>query len=114
MALNHIRLIFNAGTLDRIASKALVKELIDLEEADAAWAEYRGPQGNERPRKLTQSTIAALLRPFGIYPRMFGRTSTTKGFRGYQRADFVDAWRRYCDEGESPPGPRLRLVARTP
>ena len=83
----------------------MVKALIELDGADAMWAEFRGAGGSERPRKLTQNALAALLRPFGIRPRTawpLGRTATTKSFRGYFRADFEAAWRSYCDEGVTP------------
>ena len=35
------------------------------------WAEWRGPRGDERPRKFTQGGLAELLRPFGDRPRKF-------------------------------------------
>jgi hypothetical protein len=82
---------------DRIASKEMIKALTELDGADAMWAEFRGASGNERPRKLTENALAALLRPFGIRPRTawpLGRTMTSKSFRGYFRADFEIAGHR--------------------
>ena len=105
----HVRDVFDALAADRLASKRLTDELISLDSADAAWAEYRGPSGTERPRKLTQGALAALLRPFGIRPRTIwplARTATTKSFRGYYRADFDAVWQSYCDGGVTPSQPR--------
>jgi putative DNA primase/helicase len=105
----HVRDIFDALGVDRLASKRLVDELISLDGADAAWAEYRGASGTERPRKLTQGGLATLLRPFEIRPRTIwplARTATTKSFRGYFRVDFEAAWRSYCGKGVTPSQPR--------
>src|SRR5207248_3133066 len=61
---------------------------------ESGWDEF-GPGG------LTGKRLASLLREYGI-------RSTTSRFpgigqaKGYQRADFVDAWRRYCPLPEAP------------
>jgi hypothetical protein len=106
--LNHIRIVFDARGLDRLPSKALVAALIELDEADGMWREWRG-------RKLTQNGLAVLLKPFGIHPRPTWaprRTSNSRPFRGYWREDFTRAWRKYCDEGATPPRSSLRLVGK--
>jgi hypothetical protein len=111
--LHHIRVVFAACGLDRLASKALIIALHELAEADGLWSEWRGPQGNERPRKLTQNALATLLREFHIRPRTIWpprRSVGAKGPRGYLKADFETAWRNYCDEGAAPPRPHLRLI----
>jgi hypothetical protein len=112
--LHHIREVFDASSVDRIASKLLIERLL---EHDEMWGEYRGVHGNENPRKLTQGALAALLRPFGIRPRKFWpphRDPTTKSYRGYFRSDFEAAWRSYCDVDGTPAQPKktMRLVAR--
>jgi hypothetical protein len=105
-----IREVFNTREVDRLFSKELVRELIQLEVADEMWREYRGPTGSERPRRPTQNTLSRLLKPFGITPRVLwfeGRSS-----RGYLRADFEESWRSYCDETVNPSAPRrLRIVS---
>jgi hypothetical protein len=105
--LRHIRMVFDAHRRDRIPSRVLVTALISLEEADAMWRELRG-------RKLTQSTLAAFLRPFRIHPRTVWpprRDAEARGPRGYFRSDFEAAWRAYCDAGAAPSRSlRLRLV----
>jgi hypothetical protein len=100
--LRHLRDIFNALRKERLPSKLLVDNLLDLDEM---WSEFRGVRGDERPRKLTQGQLAMLLRPFKIVPRKFwppNRDATTKNFRGYARADFEAAWRAYCSEAGTP------------
>jgi hypothetical protein len=63
-------------------------------ELDAPWADS-GPAG------LTPAKLAALLREFDIRP---GNIRFPDGVqaKGYKRADFVDAWTRYCpDDGRA-------------
>jgi putative DNA primase/helicase len=78
--LGDIRDIFDARREDRIASAMLVDHLIQLEHR---------PWGS-----LNQHTLAQMLAPFGIAPRVFriGR----KTHRGYERAWFADAFVRYA------------------
>jgi hypothetical protein len=104
--LRHIREVFDAAAVDRLASRELVESLIGLESADGLWA-----SGGERPHKLTQSRLAAMLRSFDIQPRQLWpqpRTAASRSYRGYQRLDFEAAWRSYCGD-ESP----HRRAART-
>jgi hypothetical protein len=62
-----IRRIFEALGVDRITSLALVEALLALE--DGLWHDWRGPQDDRPPRKLSQSELARLLRAFDIRPR---------------------------------------------
>ena len=51
------------------------------------------------PRKLSQSDLARMLRPFGIRPHTIWpvqRGPGAKSRRGYLRADFEAAWAAYC------------------
>jgi hypothetical protein len=108
--LHHIREVFDARPVDRIASKLLIDHLL---EADEMWSEYRGVKGTEQPRKLTLGTLALLLKPFGIRPKKFWpphRDATTKSYRGYFRSDFEAAWRSYCD-ADSTPAQTRKLTA---
>jgi hypothetical protein len=101
----HAREVFDARDVDRLSSKEVIRDLIALESADGMWGEYRGPTGNERPRRLTQNALARLLRPFGIKPRVLWppqRTSASKSARGYHRNDFEAAWASYCDGADTP------------
>jgi hypothetical protein len=100
MLLRDIRDIFCGRAIDRITSADLVAALHDLE--DGVWQEYRGPNDNQQPRKLSQAELAGLLRRFDIRPRTVWpqrRTAGTKSAKGYFRHQFARAWASYCDDG---------------
>ncbi|MCR9130707.1 MAG: DUF3631 domain-containing protein [Alphaproteobacteria bacterium] len=69
---------------DRLASTALVDRLNALPEAP--WADLKGKALNER-------RLAYHLKQYGIGPKVVRIGSQT--VRGYERADFADAWARY-------------------
>jgi uncharacterized protein DUF3631 len=101
--LRHIREIFEGHRVDRIASAALVEALLDLE--GAPCAEWRGAKDDQQPRKLTQATLASLLKAFHIRPRSIWparRAADSKSRRGYLRTDFELAWRAYCPTDDTP------------
>ena len=109
--LYHLRAIFDAYNTNRLASELLVKALI---EHDELWSAWRGPRGDDRPRKLTQASLAELLRPFDIKPRKFWITrDPPKTARGYLRADLEAAWRAYCAEAGTPEHPSARKYLRS-
>jgi hypothetical protein len=89
--LRDIRGVFDALEADRISSKELRAELIEIE--GSPWSEWR--KGNP----ITQRAITDRLKPFGIRKRevRFG-DSTTKG---YVREQFEDAWKRYLPQDAS-------------
>ena len=76
------------GDHDAIPTTVLLDRL--KSDPEAPWADY-GPAG------LTAMKLGVLLREYGI-------RSTTIRFpglgqaKGYQRADFTDAWTRYCPQ----------------
>jgi hypothetical protein len=99
--------IFLALGVDRIASIALVKALHALEDGNSIWNEWRGRKDDRPPRELTQSDLAALLRPFKppIKPRTIwpaNRGPGDKSFRGYMRSWFEPAWAAYCPSSDTP------------
>ena len=101
--LGHIREIFEGHRVDRIASAALVEALLDLEEAP--WTEWRGLKDDQPPRRLTQATLASLLKAFHIRPRSIWpmeRTADSKSRKGYYRADFEASWQAYCPTDGTP------------
>jgi hypothetical protein len=111
--LRHIREIFDGGRVDRIASAALVEALLDLE--DAPWAEWRGVKDYQPPRRLTQATLASLLKAFTIRPRSIWparRTADSQSRKGYYRADFEAAWRAYCPTDGTPAQPNVYKLLR--
>ena len=106
--LRDIREIFEAHRIDRIASAVLVEALLDLE--DAPWAEWRGVKDDQQPRKLTQATLASLLKAFHIRPRSIWparRTANSKSRKGYYRTDFEAAWQAYCPRDGTPAQPNV-------
>ena len=98
LLLHDIRSIFDACGVDRMTSVALVAALNDID--DAMWSEWRGPHGNQQPRRLSPGELARLLTPFGIRSRTIWpphRTAETRSAKGYYRSQFEKAWRAYCD-----------------
>ena len=114
--LTDIRKTFNARGVDRISSEALVAALIainSLAVGGVARCELLG----FRASLYTDSELAKLLDPFGIYPKtvwpLRRHTSGTSSSRGYMRADFEDAWESYCDVADTrdvPATPLARLA----
>ena len=77
----------------------LVADLVNLD--SAPWSEWRGIKDDQQPRKLSEHTLAALLKPFQIRPKKH-RPSYRDPIRGYFRSDFEPAWRAYCDRAGTP------------
>jgi Protein of unknown function (DUF3631) len=101
-----VRTVFEALGFDRVASSALVEARIGLD--DGLWNEWRGPNDNRPPRKLTQGELSRLLRPFGIRPKTIWPTRRRLGdmsCRGYLRSQFETAWRAYCPSADTPTQP---------
>ena len=78
--LSDCRLVFETTGADRLKTGDLIEHLAGME--DAPWGEYYG-------KPVTGRKISTWLKPYGIKPK------TPHGFRGYVRADFIDAWARY-------------------
>jgi hypothetical protein len=102
MLLHHVRQVFDVRGVDRILGKLLVEDLVAMD--DVEWSEWRGLQGDQQPRKLTQAMLATLLRPFGIRPHSIWplqrqALAGAKSGKGYLRSQFEAVWRAYCDEG---------------
>ena len=75
--LTDIRSVFDALGVDRLTSAALVEALLALE--DSLWHDWRGLHDDRPARKLSQSELARLLRPFNIRPHVFGRANRMPG-----------------------------------
>jgi Protein of unknown function (DUF3631) len=105
--------VFDKLETDRLASKILVRELLAME--DALWQEWRGLDGRERRRRLTQASLASALRTVRIFSRTIWprpRTPTSKSAMGYLRSDFEQAWDAYCRNTATQPtaAKQLRLA----
>jgi hypothetical protein len=77
--LDDIRTIFDDRGIDRIDGGTLAAALNDMD--DAPWSEWRGIHGDQQPRPLSRTTLAALLRLFGIRSKKFWplrRDATTR------------------------------------
>jgi hypothetical protein len=72
---------------ERLDSKTLLDRLCRLDESP--WDDLHG-------KRLDARTLANLLRPYAIKPKVIRVGDTTP--RGYERADFHDAWRRYLPQ----------------
>jgi hypothetical protein len=72
------------GDDDQAATTAILTKLHNLDESP--WADIRGKPLNDRG-------LAALLKPYGIKSKTIRVGSATP--RGYRRADFLSAWKRY-------------------
>jgi hypothetical protein len=72
------------GWHDRLDSKALLERLYKLDEAP--WDDLYG-------KRLDARGLAQRLRPYGVRPKVIRVGASTP--RGYERADFRDAWTRY-------------------
>jgi hypothetical protein len=97
--LTDIRSIFAARGVDRIASAALIEALLAFD--DGLWADWRGPNDDRPPRKLNQSDLARLLRPFMIRPRTIRLGADNRTSRGYLRSQFEAAWTAYCPAADT-------------
>jgi hypothetical protein len=102
-----IRVIFDTLGVDRIASAELLERLHALE--DGIWLEWRGPNDDQQPHKLTPNELARILggsrlgggfgiRPHTIWP-LGGRNERGFSSKGYYRKDFESAWAAYCPGG---------------
>jgi hypothetical protein len=80
--LSDVRIVFQSD--EQISTESLLKGLHDLPEAP--WSDIRGKPLNERG-------LAQRLRQYGVKPKVIRIGNSTP--RGYQRADFADAWNRY-------------------
>jgi putative DNA primase/helicase len=90
MLLHDIRLQFAERYVERLTSAELAQALGHME--DRPWAELK----NGSP--LTVRHLARLLEPFKIRPVKFRAVGQTPGIRGYERANFADAFARYLPD----------------
>ncbi len=79
-----VRDIFTHTSEDRLSSHELVDRLCALEEAP--WGDLRG-------KPIDARGVARRLRPFDVRPHSIRRGDQVS--KGYEQADFHDAWMRY-------------------
>ena len=110
----HGLVIFDALGVDQIGSVRFNKELRQLDLPDARWTRYRGASGMEYAHPIEMHEQAALLEEVGIYSERV-RPPGEKQCRGYKRAQFEEALRKYgpAPPDDAEPG-RARLRRITP
>lgn len=72
------------GDADKLATETLLQRLTEIEEA---------PWGDMKGKPLDSRWLACRLREYGVRSRTVRIGVATR--RGYERADFLDAWSRY-------------------
>jgi len=95
LLLTHLKTVF--GDADRLATEIILKGLHKIEEA---------PWGDMKGKPLDSRGLARLLRQYGLKSRTVRIGPAT--LRGYERADFADAWSRYL-----PPSPAATETSAT-
>jgi Protein of unknown function (DUF3631) len=102
LLLGDIRKVFDLHRVDCLLTKHLLEELYALDGSE--WCEFRGPRGDQQPHKMRAGELAAMLKEFGIKPHTIwpskNRTTTNSG-KGYRRAQFEEAWRKYADNDDT-------------
>jgi hypothetical protein len=91
MALADVAAIFELKKVQRLSSQTLVDELIKLE--DRPWSEWK------RGQPMTKTSLAKLLRPFGIHSKQLRfepKPATT--VKGYEAEPIREAKLRYVDD----------------
>jgi hypothetical protein len=99
MLLEDIRTVLTAYG-ERIESAELARALAQLE--GRPWAEWKGG------KPITPNAVARLLAPFDIKP--FEMRVGTRVVRGYEAAQFADAFARYVDGASVPSATPLQPV----
>jgi hypothetical protein len=87
-----IRDIFGSTGEDKMTTKDLLDRLTAIE-ADRPYAFWWEDALKHDRLKSAATKLAKLLKPYGVTPRKIRVGNET--IRGYYRADFVQAWKRY-------------------
>ena len=96
--IRHGLLIFDVYELEQISSMRFNKELRRLDLPDARWTQYRGASGADYPHQLRMNEQAELLKRVGIVSEVCwpaGKRQPGTSFRGYKRAAFEEARRKF-------------------
>ena len=80
-----IRTIFDQTGADALPTTVILKTLVELPESP--WGDLKG-------KAITDRSLAKRLQQYGIKPKVVRVGESTP--RGYSKADFHDAWSRYC------------------
>lgn len=88
-----LRTIFAEGNADKLPSSEICTQLATME--DRPWPEM------EQGKPITPTQLARRLSLYQIGPRNI-RSGEAGVVKGYHRADFEDAWKRYPPAAEAP------------
>jgi hypothetical protein len=101
---HRVRLLVDCRTAFGPDTALPTARLLDRLRADpeAPWCDY-GPTG------LTAAKLGTLLREYDIRSANIRFTDATQS-KGYRRADFTDAWTRYCPPDRPDPAPDVPAV----
>lgn len=80
--------VFDSHGVDRFATSALVKELLESEESP--WGDLTG-------KTLDGRRLAMMLKPYQIRPKTIRLQDDTTP-KGYRKDQFLDSWNRYFPE----------------
>jgi hypothetical protein len=94
LLLGDIKAIFVEKDTDKVGSTALAEALQAIE--GRPWEEY----GKKNRKPISQNQLANLLKPIGIAPEVLREGKKTA--RGYQLAQFAEAFERYLCPGGIP------------
>jgi hypothetical protein len=92
--LSGIRSVFETAGTDRLPTKDLLEQLIE-QETDGPWAIWWENDIRHGNIKGPAAKLSRMLKRFKIKAGVF-RLSDGSTPRGYLKADFIDAWDRYC------------------
>jgi hypothetical protein len=102
--LSDIWQIFETKDTDRLPSDELVRELGEIE--TSPWGEWKSG------KPITPNGLSCLLKPFDISPHSV--RFADRVLRGYEKANFTDAWARYHASEYIPPSPFPSALNATP
>jgi hypothetical protein len=101
--LRDLRVIFEAHHDDTMTSHDIVEKLVRMCE-DAPWAQWWERAIKNEQYSAPQSRLAKMLKGYHIKPRNIRATKYNEDepesvvLKGYHKADFTDAWRRFLPQ----------------
>ena len=107
--LSDISEAFDELDRDKLSTESLLDHLVNRGD-DSPWARWWGEDVGHNRLKGPASQLARKLKPFEITPGPVWVDGAKT--RGYERADFLDAWARYTVLAPYPPGKDGRTVGR--
>jgi hypothetical protein len=95
LLLAHIREAFEDAAVDELPTAAVLRALVERD--DGPWADWWAKAVDDGKPKGPASRLAHLLKGYGVKPKQLKIDG--ENTRGYSRATFADAWKRYLTPG---------------